>query len=294
MNCFDKIHPILLFSYLVCVIFLGMLILHPIYLVVSVCCSFISLWLVQGNGAFRRIALSLPMIIIITLINPLFNTDGITILFMLFNRPFTLEALLYGFILAMLCVTVINWFGVYEKIITTDKFIYLFGRIFPSVSLLFSMVMRFIPLYKRRFTTLMESGKYIGKGIAQEQSKTDNLLNSLTLLSAMLSISLENAVITSDSMKSRGYGLKGKTSYSIYKWKHSDTALLCIFLFSLFISIIFILLKTSVVEIIPIIKLPPFNIQFYCGILSYTILLLLPAIYAGGKELKWSILKSKI
>ena len=38
----------------------------------------------------------LPMFLILTTINPLFNTYGAHILFSVFGRPYTLEALLYG------------------------------------------------------------------------------------------------------------------------------------------------------------------------------------------------------
>ena len=42
-------------------------------------------------------------------------------------------------------------------------------------------------------------------------------------LSIMISWSLENAVETADSMKSRGYSLPGRTAYSRYRWERRDT-----------------------------------------------------------------------
>lgn len=42
----------------------------------------------------------------------------------------------------------------------------------------------------------------------------------------MLTWSLENAIETADSMKSRGYGLPGRTAFSIYRFDSRDKAVL--------------------------------------------------------------------
>ena len=38
----------------------------------------------------------------------------------------------------------------------------------------------------------------------------------------MITWALENAIETADSMKSRGYGLKGRTAFSIYRFDERD------------------------------------------------------------------------
>ncbi len=40
---------------------------------------------------------------------------------------------------------VIQWFSCYNKVMTSDKFIYLFGRLIPALSLILSMALRFVP-----------------------------------------------------------------------------------------------------------------------------------------------------
>ena len=45
---------------------------------------------------------------------------------------------------------------------------------------------------------------------------------AITILSIMLTWSLENALETADSMKSRGYGLPGRTAFSIYRFDSRD------------------------------------------------------------------------
>ena len=48
----------------------------------------------------------------------------------------------------------------------------------------------------------------------------------MTILSILLTWCLENALETADSMKSRGYGLPGRTAFSIYRLEDRDQAAL--------------------------------------------------------------------
>ncbi len=50
--------------------------------------------------------------------------------------------------------------------------------------------------------------------------------NGLTILSILVTWALENAIETADSMRSRGYGLRGRTAFSIYRFDRRDRAAL--------------------------------------------------------------------
>ena len=93
--------------------------------------------MVRGIKATKRTILFLvPMIILTTLINPLLDHKGITILtYLPSGNPLTLEALIYGLCASVMIINVIFWFEYYKEIMTSDKFIYLFGKIIPSMSL---------------------------------------------------------------------------------------------------------------------------------------------------------------
>ena len=41
---------------------------------------------------------------------------------------------------------------------------------------------------------------------------------ALNMVSILVTWALENAIETADSMKSRGYGLRGRTAFSIYRF----------------------------------------------------------------------------
>ena len=98
------------------------------------------------------------MTIMIIVINPLFNHEGMTILgYFKTGNPLTLESIIYGIFMALLMMNVILWFAIYNVIMTSDKFIYIFGRIIPHLSLIISMSLRYVPRFKEQFIRVREA-----------------------------------------------------------------------------------------------------------------------------------------
>ena len=52
--------------------------------------------------------------------------------------------------------------------------------------------------------------------------------NAIKIFSIMVTWSLENAIETADSMRSRGYGLPGRTAFSIYRFDDRDKYCACV------------------------------------------------------------------
>ena len=140
MREFKNFHPIINFIYFVLVIGFSMFFMHPLALIISFSSAFLSLIMIKGIKAIKQTLLfMLPMIILTTLINPLLNHQGITILaYLPSGNPLTLEAMLYGLCASVMIINVIFWFTFYNEVMTSDKFIYLFGKIIPSMSLILS------------------------------------------------------------------------------------------------------------------------------------------------------------
>ena len=117
--------------------------------------------------------------------------------------------------MGVMLVTIMFWFSSFNKIITTDKFVYLFGKIIPSLSLILSMSLRLLPNFKRQMQSIAESRKAMGKDIANGNI-INKFTNAVSIFSIMISWAFENSIDTADSMKSRGYGVKKRTTFSIY------------------------------------------------------------------------------
>lgn len=205
-----------------------MFFMHPACLAVSLISALIYSVNLRGKKALRfSLAFMLPMMLLAALINPAFNHEGATILtYLPSGNPLTLESIIYGVAAAMMLAAVIIWFTCYNEVMTSDKFVYLFGRIIPALSLVLSMTLRFVPKFTAQIKLVSEAQRCIGRDIS-EGSLIQRAKNGLTILSIMITWSLENAIETADSMKSRGYGLPGRTAFSIYRFDSRDqTALL--------------------------------------------------------------------
>lgn len=227
-DTFSSYHPIINFLYFALVLVYTMFFMHPVSTLISLASSMAYAVYLNGKKAVRfSLRYLLPMMLLAAVINPAFNHEGATILtYLPSGNPLTLESIFYGISAAVMLSAVITWFSCYTAVMTSDKFVYLFGRIIPALSLVLSMTLRFVPKFKDQFRVVSEAQRCIGRD-ASAGTLLQRMKNAVTILSIMVTWSLENAIETADSMRSRGYGLPGRTAFSIYRFDGRDkTALL--------------------------------------------------------------------
>jgi energy-coupling factor transport system permease protein len=206
--------------------------MHPVCLVISLVSSLAYSIYLRGRKAARfSLLFMLPMLLLAAIVNPAFNHEGATMLFYLpSGNPLTLESITYGIAAAVMLASVVIWFTCYNEIMTSDKFVYLFGRVIPALSLVLSMTLRFVPKFSAQIIVVSEAQRCVGRDVSNG-SIIQRAKNGLTILSIMITWSLENAIETADSMKSRGYGLPGRTAFSIYRFDIRDRSALLWLLF---------------------------------------------------------------
>ena len=231
-DAFSGYHPVINFLYFTLVLIFSMTFMHPVCLSISILCALTYAIYLNGKKAVRfNLLYMLPMFLIAVLINPAFNHEGGTILtYLPSDNPLTLESITYGIAAAAMLVAVIAWFSCYNEVMTSDKFVYLFGRIMPAFSLILSMTLRFVPRFKAQIRVVSDAQKCVGRDISNGGIIV-RARNGITILSIMITWALENAIETADSMKSRGYGLTGRTAFSIYRFDSRDRTALIWFLF---------------------------------------------------------------
>lgn len=294
-DAFSSYHPLVNFSYFAFVFAFSMVFMHPICLGISLICAFIYSISLRGKRAVKfNFVFLLPMMLVTAIINPAFNHEGATILTYLHTgNPLTLESITYGIAASTMLAAMVCWFSCYNEIMTSDKFVYLFGRIIPSLSLILSMALRFIPRFKTRIKEVSEAQRCIGRNVSNG-SIIERASHGIRILSIMVTWSLENAIETADSMKSRGYGLQGRTAFSIYKFDRRDKkALISIFILGVFVLIGGILggLKW---RYFPTMKGSPLGIMNISLWLAYMGLCLVPVIVDREEERQWKATQSKI
>lgn len=290
-DSFSSYHPAINFFYFASVILFSMFFMHPVLLLISLVSSMAYSILLNGKKAVKFNFLYLiPAMIVICIANPAFNHEGATILVYINDNPITVESICYGVAAAVMFGSVILWFSCYNAVMTSDKFIYLFGRVIPALSLVFSMVLRFVPKLKAQIRVISQAQKCIGRDVANG-NLMQRAQNGIKILSILTTWSLENAIETADSMRSRGYGLKGRTSFSLFRFDRRDGAALAV-LAALFLLVCggAILGENNIryFPTIAITEITAFSLVVYA---AYAGLCLLPVILEIWEGIKWRDLR---
>lgn len=291
-DTFSTYNPIINFVFFIGAIVLGMFFVHPAFLLCSFVLAFAYYITVHKLKGVKLLLAMIPLVTILSLINPLLNTNGATVLFYYFGRAYTLEALYYGISLAVMFASVIGWFASYNAVMTSDKFVYIFGRILPSISLVLSMILRLIPSYQRKARQIATARMCVGKA-GENSDKKEKLENGMTVLSSLLTWALEGGIITADSMRSRGYGSGKRTNFAIYRFDGRDVSLLAGMLILMTGVIVCAALGGTSVIYSPILKVA-FNIYTIIGTILYFLFLLIPTAINITEAIIWHILRSRI
>ena len=291
-DAFSGFHPVVNLCFFAAVIGMTMFLMHPVFLSISFLCACGYLWYLRGGrGLVRQIGFLLPVLLFTAALNPLFNPDGATVLFLLpGGSPVTWEAVCFGLTSAALMGASIIWFSCCSIVITTDKIIYLFGRLIPSLSLLISMTLRFVP----RFKDYLQSTVRVLRAIEPPKTRLETLKQALTAFSATVSWAMEQSIVTADSMKSRGYGCAGRSAYAICRFERRD-ALAIASMAALCLGIVLPWAAGRVRwSFYPVISTEPLSFGAMLCYLSFSGICMMPLIVNWKEDRKWSSLRSKI
>lgn len=281
-DAFSNCHPLTNFLFFVGAIGFGVVIQHPAYVLTACVCSAIYHIMLKGQKGILFLTGLIPLFAVISSINPLFNHQGNTVLFFVFGNPYTLEALLYGMIAAGMLVAMLLWFSCYSLVLTSDKFVNLFGNLIPALSLLLVMILRMIPNLMRKTAQILGARKSIGKGSGDNSTKKDKIMDGMNILSALTDWALEGGIVTADSMRARGYGSVKRSGFLVYRMTFRDISLIT--------AMVLLTLCVwtgggTAAEIIPIVQLD----ELTWGFAAYTLFLLIPTLLHIYENFLWHI-----
>ena len=290
---FDSYHPMINFIYFTAAIACTVCFHHPVFLAISFACAF--LYSVTLNG-WKNLVLNLCLFILAVIYAvwyPSYNHFGVTNLQVNYiGNQITLESVVYGLMQGMSVATVIIWLCCIFKLITADKIVYLFGRISPKLSLFLSILLRTIPRVKVRAKRIEISREGIGRGIRQG-NLWRRFLHLLSLLSILITWTLEDFVESSNSMKSRGYSLRGRTAFSIYRFDNRDRGLVISFFWCLIVVLMAVLFNQTTIYFDPVIIMNKITVLSYGFYAVYTVFLLLPMVLQIVGEYRFKKLRAQ-
>jgi energy-coupling factor transport system permease protein len=291
---FASYHPFVTLVYFLSVLIVAMMSMHPVFLILGFTAVLSYHLLLRGRKGLKFAAgVAVPIMTLTMIINPLFNHRGVTVLFYLNGNQMTLEAYIYGLAAGTMMVTVLLWFACLQVIMGPDKFIYLFGRVIPVTGLLISMVFRFIPLLKNRFSEIREGQKGMGMRYGK-MSLFKRARQFAKEFSILISWSLEAAIETSDSMEARGYGLHGRTSFHLFRFRKRDVRLLVLILLLGVVLIVSAGKGYGDIYYYPAVSYPHPWSSLILPSAAYAVMLWVPFIIDVKGELRWKKLSSGI
>ncbi len=216
------------------------------------------------------------------LINPLVSHEGATILFYINTSPVTQEACIYGVHLALQLLQLILWFKILSLSLTSDHIMCLFGKISPRLSLLFSMVLRFVPEFSAQMRSMENAAKVMG--MYSDDTIISRIKGKSRIFLSVAGYSLEHGIITADSMEARGYSLPHRTSYQRFSFHRRDYFMLGLIVLLSIPLIIALFLKVDRTVFYPLFKLQISAGGLFMIVLPAFILLCIPLIILLREE----------
>lgn len=293
MKAFGSYHPFVLMSYFLSVLLVAMFAANPVLQLSALLggCAF-AVMLTKNRERLSDLGFYVPMFLMVAITNPLFSHNGVTPLFFLNGNPVTREAFIYGIAIAVAAIGVMLWCKCCSAVMTSDKFLFLFGRVVPKLALILSMALRFIPLFKRQMKRVSRAQKAMG--LYSSASYADRIRSAARVFTAMISWALENSLETANAMKARGYGLKGRSHFALFRFHRQDGALLAVCAGLLAVTLAGLMssaLRFSYYPRISALPLSPLAVSAY---LAFGVLSFCPFFIEVREALVWKYCVSKI
>lgn len=293
----DQIHPAVGFFYIAAVLVITMITMNPYLLAISCITSIIVMGYLKGLSELRKnIVPDISVIIFTVGIQPVFSGSGKTVLYYVNDRAVYLEGYIYGLVIAMLLITVFNWCTVMRILMDSEKWMYLIGRLSPTLAMMITMILRFIPLMRQRYRVIHEGQVGMGR-YNNLYSKKKNVLyafmgfiekirHRIKEISILISWSLENSIETSDSMESRGYGLKGRTSYHRYILKKTDMIQMILIAGAFAYVLVPVLLRQFMAYYLPRVYIESVSVWHVIVMVVYIVLAVFPVVFYKKSDIE--------
>ena len=273
---FEKSHPAVNFIYFAAVIAGTILFQHPVFLAISFLCAFI--YSIKRNHwkAVGFNCILLPLVAVFALYYSSYHHFGVTVLQRnMIGNNMTLESLVYGCVLGVAVAGVLMWFSCIYSVFTTDKVVYLFGKISPRLSLFLAILLRMVPRIKKEAKKINTAQQGIGRG-ANQGNLWQRSRNCIRIFSMLITWTIDSLTIASESMRSRGSALRGRKAFSIYRFDNRDRAYVLGMFACLTLTLMAVMLQQTDMIYDPKIIMTPVSTMSYVFYIGYAVFCLMP------------------
>ncbi len=243
---FEQSHPAVNFLYFAAVIAGALVFRHPVYLGIAFFCAVVYCVKRNKRKAVIFTLILIPLILLFALYYSTYHHFGMTELRTnIIGNRVTLESMVYGLVLGASIAAFLIWMGCVFSVFTTDKVVYLFGKVSPRLSLFLAVLLRLIPRIKKEASKINAAQRGIGRGCDQGNFFR-RVFNWVRIFSMMITWTIQTLTSGSDSMRARGSSLRGRTAFSIYRFDNRDRSYVVVMFTFLTVIIMSVLLKQTV------------------------------------------------
>ena len=169
-----------------------------------------------GGEILRALRLSLPLALLIALVNPLVYQEGDTLLVrggeLLGHRfDITLEALAAGGFAGLRIIVIVSAFGLLSAAVDPDELLRLFRRVSYRSALTASLAVRLVPVLARDAGRMGDAARCRPEPAPR-----------LAVVRAAVAGALDRAVDVAAALEVRGYALAGRPARSRRTWSRHD------------------------------------------------------------------------
>lgn len=172
-----------------------------------------------GRELRRAAWIAVPLGLLIAAINPLVDRNGLTVIARLGSAPWlgqidiTLEAVVYGLVLGLRAVVLIEAFALYSAAVDPDEVLRLFRRVSYRSALTAVLATRMVPVLGRD-----------ARRMADAQRCRPRPAPRLALVRALAGGALDRAVDVAATLEVRGYGSARRPPRLRRPWSRHDLA----------------------------------------------------------------------
>lgn len=274
----DAWHPGIMLAYGAIVMLIACVAPSMPLLLVCLLCGCALLLQTERTKGLRTAVAAFALGCAVTLLAPVFDTAGDQMLFMLFGRPYTFEALMRGVLTGSLVASMLVWFSCLSRIVGGDGILQLTARVAPRIGMVTSLVMQMVPQLTRRAARVRSAR--IGAGLVPSSAGAgDRLHEAGALFATVASDSLERSVVCADAMESRGYGTGPRTRAQLAPYSTDEKAFIVL---AIVCAVAFCgAFVVSAIEPSPSMSAAPTA--------AYAALCALPVLFNAAEDIRWRI-----
>lgn len=218
---FQTYHPLTVIFYYSAWLTMAVLTKHPLVVLLVLLLTCIHFRMrTPRKEASTFILYDVCVVLLIVIASAAFKHNGVTPLFFWNDQAVTQEVLFWAVSVGLLYCAVHLMYVNAVHHLATDRFLFACRLLSPALSFFLAQCLYFIPTCQQRLKAMHRAQKSIG--FYATASYVDRLLGWMKVLFESLTWAFERSFQKNDAMRARGYHLKGKTVFQLYRFHVRD------------------------------------------------------------------------